>query len=303
MPRKRILVGHALKSDRSPPLRSMDEAPIPLGPETEASPNPRGVSQHVDRVDTVRQDQKFPPNMPAPGLSFDGIQYGAVSNLAPPDTNGEAGLTQYVQTVNSGYQVFDKATGASLLGPVTMATLWQGFGGVCQFNGRGDPVVLYDHFRFPSCFKARPLVVTRVGTGRGSISSSPAGLGCRAACSGLFADGATVTLSATAGPSSLFRGWSGDCHGTGACVVSMTGGHSVTATFQRPLAPPVCRVPKAVGTTLARPRTMIAKAHCRVGKISRKATRAGKRGKVLGQSPKASKRLKSGAKVNLTVGK
>ena len=143
-PHKRILVGHALKSDGSPPLRSMDEAPIPLGPETEASPNPRGVSQHVDHVDTVRQDQKFPPNMPAPGLSFDGIPYGAVSTLAPPDTNGEAGRTQYVQTVNSGYQVFDKATGASLLGPVTMATLWQGFGGVCQFNGRGDPVVLYD---------------------------------------------------------------------------------------------------------------------------------------------------------------
>ena len=44
VPRKRILVGHALKSDRSPPLRSMDEVPVPLGPETEASPNPRGVS-------------------------------------------------------------------------------------------------------------------------------------------------------------------------------------------------------------------------------------------------------------------
>jgi hypothetical protein len=46
--------------------------------------------------------------------------------------------------VNKGFQVFDKTSGASLLGPSGIATLWQGFGGVCEFNDRGDPVVLYD---------------------------------------------------------------------------------------------------------------------------------------------------------------
>src|SRR5207302_3854489 len=45
--------------------------------------------------------------------------------------------------VNQGLQVFDKATGASVFGPVDIATLWAGFGGVCQ-GGFGDPVVLYD---------------------------------------------------------------------------------------------------------------------------------------------------------------
>ena len=54
------------------------------------------------------------------------------------------GLTQYVQIVNEGYQVFDKTTGASVFGPVGIATIWSGFGGVCQNNGHGDPVVLYD---------------------------------------------------------------------------------------------------------------------------------------------------------------
>src|SRR5688572_32043154 len=33
---------------------------------------------------------------------------------------------------------------ASLLGPSAITTVWQGFGGVCEFNDRGDPVVLYD---------------------------------------------------------------------------------------------------------------------------------------------------------------
>ncbi|HKC26275.1 MAG TPA: fibronectin type III domain-containing protein, partial [Thermoanaerobaculia bacterium] len=62
----------------------------------------------------------------------------------PPDTNGEVGATQYVQIVNEGFQVFDKSTGASQLGPSGISTLWGGFGGVCESSGSGDPVVLYD---------------------------------------------------------------------------------------------------------------------------------------------------------------
>src|SRR2546422_11152453 len=84
-------------------------------------------------------------NMPSPLLNFDGVPFpGVACNCAPPDTNGEVGATQYVQIVNEGFQVFDKATGASLLGPSGITTLWNGFGGVCQSNGAGDPVVLYD---------------------------------------------------------------------------------------------------------------------------------------------------------------
>jgi hypothetical protein len=83
--------------------------------------------------------------MPSTLLNFNGIQYpGVACNCAPPDTNGEIGDTQYVQMVNEGFQVFDKNTGASLLGPSGITTLWQGFGGVCETAGSGDPVVLYD---------------------------------------------------------------------------------------------------------------------------------------------------------------
>jgi hypothetical protein len=46
--------------------------------------------------------------------------------------------------VNEGYQVFDKATGNSILGPNSISSLWSGFGGACQTGGSGDPVVLYD---------------------------------------------------------------------------------------------------------------------------------------------------------------
>src|SRR6266508_4126623 len=86
-----------------------------------------------DRPDTATQDTPAAPNMPSPILNFDGIPFPGVNcNCAPPDTNGEVGLSQYVQIVNQGFQVFDKSNGNSLYGPVDIATLWQGFGGLCE---------------------------------------------------------------------------------------------------------------------------------------------------------------------------
>jgi len=83
--------------------------------------------------------------MPSPTLSFDGIAFPGVNcNCAPPDTNGEVGLTQYVQIVNQGFQVFNKTTGATVFGPVDIGTLWAGFGDPCENQGFGDPVVMYD---------------------------------------------------------------------------------------------------------------------------------------------------------------
>jgi len=49
-----------------------------------------------------------------------------------------------VQIVNEGLQVFDKTSGASVLGPVGITTIWNGFNGPCETAGDGDPVVLYD---------------------------------------------------------------------------------------------------------------------------------------------------------------
>ena len=63
---------------------------------------------------------------------------------APPDTNGAIGATQYVQWVNTYFAVFDKRSGALLAGPMPGNVLWSGFGGGCESNNDGDPMVLYD---------------------------------------------------------------------------------------------------------------------------------------------------------------
>ncbi len=142
-----MIVGRSYHNDTSPPLRDMVQLPITpheLGEEREANKNPEIFNTHVDRPDPVVQSAMAPSAMPTPIQNFDGIPFpGVICNCAPPDTDGEVGSTQYVQMVNEGYQVFDKATGASVLGPSSINSLWAGFGGVCQ-SGSGDPIVLFD---------------------------------------------------------------------------------------------------------------------------------------------------------------
>jgi fibronectin type 3 domain-containing protein len=140
-----MIVGRDYKHDVSPPLRDIPPARIPPRPNHEANP-PRSTGLgHANAADPVVQNTLAPLAMPTTLLNFNGIPFPGVScNCAPPDTNGEAGATQYVQIVNEGYQVFNKSNGASQLGPVSIATIWNGFGGVCQNNGDGDPVLLYD---------------------------------------------------------------------------------------------------------------------------------------------------------------
>ncbi|OGR10329.1 MAG: hypothetical protein A2341_24055 [Deltaproteobacteria bacterium RIFOXYB12_FULL_58_9] len=78
------------------------------------------------------------------------------------------------------------------------------------------------------------LTVTKAGTGTGTVTSTPAGISCGSTCSLYFNIGTVVTLSAAAGASSTFAGWSGDgasCGTAATCVVTMNAAKSVTATF------------------------------------------------------------------------
>src|SRR6266508_3820859 len=142
-----VIAGTSYHNDTSPALRDIKQLPVQSIGEREANENPRLSIEHKDSPDEVVQDRHAisVPSIPATILNFDGIPFPGVScNCAPPDTDGEVGLTQYVQIVNRGFQVFDKSTGVSVLGPSNISTIWSGFGGVCQNSGFGDPIVLYD---------------------------------------------------------------------------------------------------------------------------------------------------------------
>ena len=152
----KVRVRTAQKFDVSPPLRSMtpiltlseekgEDDPGPPGPvnNTRHDPDPvvqrsmgRGVFTDVQGIE-----------IPAVSGSFDGLANPAPSPFntgpVPPDPNGDIGPNHYVQMVNAQFQIFTRA-GASVFGPANINTLFTGFGGPCETENAGDPVVLYD---------------------------------------------------------------------------------------------------------------------------------------------------------------
>jgi len=105
------------------------------------------------QIDGALQDYRGPSALFAPtfGSGVDGVGNGFSGpngsftvQYAPPDTVGAVGATQYVQVVNVGFAVFDKATKNVVYGPAPTSTLWSGFGGQCQTANDGDAVVVYD---------------------------------------------------------------------------------------------------------------------------------------------------------------
>jgi serine protease len=80
----------------------------------------------------------------------------------------------------------------------------------------------------PAPAPQRTLTVDTIGTGR--VTSSPAGVDCGGACQSSFAEGATVTLSAT--PQVDFVAWTGcDARLGTTCTVTMSRDRLVTASF------------------------------------------------------------------------
>ena len=154
------IVRQSVHNDVSLPLRDLIKAaPVPDAATLQNQPKeaeparliplPPGLNT-PDQPDTVLQRTAAlaPASLqPTAGLSFEGLgnaSLGFTVTSAPPDTNGAVGLTQYVQWVNTSFAVFNKSNGALIAGPTAGNTLWSGFGGGCQTNNDGDPIVLYD---------------------------------------------------------------------------------------------------------------------------------------------------------------
>jgi hypothetical protein len=132
--------------DVSPPLRELEQRIERKGFRIKPV-RPLPQTPNVSPEDPVQQTTVGLLVGTTAGLNFAGVgngDYGFVPNAAPPDTNGAVGATQYVQWVNESFAVFDKSTGALVHGPVAGNTLWSGFGGGCETNNDGDPIVQYD---------------------------------------------------------------------------------------------------------------------------------------------------------------
>jgi hypothetical protein len=149
----------ASRFDVSEPLAAL-AAKAPPEPQVEFEPSVNPLLPSWRRIrssqkDPVVQTEIPPPGEPGKGLSplgapatgfnFLGAGTGGAS---PSDSNGSVGNNQFVETVNIRYQAWslNRATNVatSVLGPTSISTLWSGFGGACQAQNSGDPIVLYD---------------------------------------------------------------------------------------------------------------------------------------------------------------
>jgi len=77
------------------------------------------------------------------------------------------------------------------------------------------------------------IVVTKAGTGAGTVTSAPSGIACGNSCAVSSYVGASFTLTAAASAGSVFAGWSGACTGTtSTCSLTLAKANAaVIATF------------------------------------------------------------------------
>lgn len=121
----------------------------------------------------------------------------------------------------------------AVLGEVAKDTLDSGN----VITGRAVGLV-YREF-LPAGLSATTLTLAQSGTGRGLVTSAPAGLACSGNCSGSFLAGTSVTLTATADPGCSFSGWTGcDATAGNVCTVTAASARTVTVSFAD-VAPPV----------------------------------------------------------------
>jgi hypothetical protein len=147
-----VEVSSAVYSDVSAPVR--DLVGVAPAPSTDKEKKEKPLRVLPNMGNALNQDDGALQTAAGPlagttnGLNFAGVgqgDYGFSDQYAPPDTNGAVGATQYVQWVNTYFAVFDKTTGAIASGfPKAGNSIWAGFGGGCQTNNDGDPIVQYD---------------------------------------------------------------------------------------------------------------------------------------------------------------
>lgn len=129
----------------------------------------------------------------------------------------------------TGVQV-DNGTTLSLTALPSSGYAFAGWTGGCPGSSRLCTIAVGGPTSVAATFVRAPLQVRVAVIGRGTVTSSPAGLTCAKACRRTFA-ATTVRLTAKPAAGWRFKGWAGACSGRRACSLSHTG--TLRAVFAR----------------------------------------------------------------------
>jgi hypothetical protein len=248
------------------------------------------------------------PDAPSRASATAAAGQATVSWVAPASDGGSP-LTGYVVTRYVG----GLAYGTSNVGVVTQTTVSGLANGttytfrVAAKNAIGTGAKSDDSNAVTLDASRLTLTVTKSGTGAGTVTSSVGAISCGASCSGDFAEGTSVMLTASASSGSTFAGWSGACAGISACIVTVDAVKTATARFdqleqqQQQQPGRKCVVPNVKRKPLATAKRRIAAAHCRTGTVTKAKSKTVPKGRVIAQKPPAGKKLAAGSRVKLVV--
>jgi len=156
----RAEISNAIQHDKTPkPLREMfdtGERPQPARGGKDFEPGrPNRVDNRITPFEDPLADKSvgLPSALAEIKASTNGTPVDPANRVAPPDTTGDVGPNHYVQWVNLRFAVYtltrdasNQITGFNLVAgfPKNGNTIWSGFGGRCQTDNDGDPIVQYD---------------------------------------------------------------------------------------------------------------------------------------------------------------
>lgn len=122
-----------------------NDAVLKVAIENERSPLTANLQEIPGFVDAVAQTSFGYDLMPDPLLNIEGLYISDGGGWHPPDTNGDVGMNDYVESVNIAMGVYDKDTGAERLN-ITFNALFSPAPSPCNNGNSGDPIVLYDPY-------------------------------------------------------------------------------------------------------------------------------------------------------------
>ncbi|PPK76059.1 putative repeat protein (TIGR02543 family)/RHS repeat-associated protein [Methylobacter tundripaludum] len=130
--------------------------------------------------------------------------------------------------------IYDWGTPVTLVATPATGSVFKGWTDACTGTAATCTVTLDKNQNVSADFAPMQMTLTtaKTGSGTGAIASSPAGIDCGAACTGIYDWSTPVTLTATPATDSTFQGWTGACTGTATtCTVTLDQTQNVSADF------------------------------------------------------------------------
>lgn len=122
---------------------------------------------------------------------------------------------------------FNQGSMVALTGTASAGYNFSGFAGAC--SGPACQLTLSSSQSVSAGFAPLPPQLSVAVSGTGTVVSAPTGINCPAVCSATFADGQSVTLSATVSKGFRFGGYGGACSGM-SCQLTVSSAQNLTVS-------------------------------------------------------------------------